>query len=68
MYTDQLKAAHELEGSELRRHAPIGKICGCKDCFCCACLEELQRREHSDLTGRWDLKTGKLVDWNEKRK
>lgn len=29
---------HDEGPAELKRHAEVGKTCGCKGCFCCAAL------------------------------
>ena len=38
------KQAQELTASELERHASVGRICRCNDCFCCVALAEQEAR------------------------
>ena len=42
-YLIQLKKARRMLDEEgfqsLKRHAAVGRMCGCGDCFCCAALE-----------------------------
>jgi len=48
-YSHALKQAAELDTHELRRHANVGLVCGCKSCFCCACLDALAPRDAEEL-------------------
>lgn len=60
-YRNQITEAQHLlqkEGrKELQRHAAIGTICGCRDCFCCAASHVLYAH---------DLREAQIR--NEKRK
>lgn len=59
---------------DLRRHASVGKICGCNNCFCCAAKEALERHTASaeqlaTLYGEMEtiplhagVKLGKILD------
>jgi len=44
-YAHALKQAAEMTTYDLRRHANVGLVCGCKSCFCCACLEVVTERD-----------------------
>jgi hypothetical protein len=50
-YENQLKSARALakeQGiSALQGHKDIGRMCGCKDCFCCAALEVYRELTYS---------------------
>lgn len=36
---ERARALGEREGTQgLRRHALVGRTCGCRDCFCCAAM------------------------------
>lgn len=55
-FMNQLDRARQIldeKGKEAlaNPHAAVGRICGCKDCFCCAALtvlNEHNRRLHCD--------------------
>lgn len=35
-YRKYIAQAEKLDDKELARHAAVGRICGCNDCWCCA--------------------------------
>lgn len=37
--------ARKLPDEDLKRHAAVGRICGCGDCFCCAALSVERKRK-----------------------
>lgn len=49
-WTNQLAEAAKLSDSELKRHASVStnNKHECRDCFCCACVEELKRRKRAN--------------------
>lgn len=60
--------------ADLRRHAAVGKMCGCGDCFCCAAKAALDRytkdaetlaklfAEHETISLQSGVKLGDLLD------
>lgn len=38
-HIERARAIGEREGTQgLWKHALVGRTCGCRDCFCCACM------------------------------
>lgn len=46
-YRAQIKRAEALDDKELARHAAVGRICKCNDCFCCAAEHVKYVRENN---------------------
>lgn len=50
-YRKQITQAKALDDKELEKHASVGRVCGCWDCFCCAAdhvryVRELEKKSN----------------------
>ena len=46
-FPEEFKKIKKMSNAEISRHAGVSQRNNhyCKDCFCCACLDELKRRQ-----------------------
>lgn len=55
-YQVQQERARQMTDEELKKHAAVGRVCDCHDCFCCTALEE--------TFARINIRASQLVETN----